>query len=54
MTVKEAKKKLKEVGLGIQSESKEEIDEETAVIKEQIPKQGIKVYEGTKIIISTQ
>ena len=43
---------LKEAGLEMQIEnSPEELDKKTTVVQEQIPKQGIKVYEGTKIIV---
>lgn len=51
-TIEEASKLLKEAGLEMQIEnSPEELDKKTTVVQEQIPKQGIKVYEGTKIIV---
>lgn len=48
MTVKDAKKALEEVGLDI--DIKEETDKEK-VIEEQLPKAGIKIKQGTSIII---
>ncbi|MBR1802442.1 MAG: PASTA domain-containing protein [Clostridia bacterium] len=52
MTIEEATKVLKEKGLEMQIEnSPENLDKKTTIIQEQIPKQGIKVYEGTKIIV---
>jgi len=43
---------LKQSNLNIQIENqKEEVDKEEVTVKEQLPKKGIKVYEGTKIII---
>lgn len=51
-TIKDARKILKEVNLDLQIENKpENLDESVTVIKEQIPKQKITVYEGTKIIV---
>ena len=51
-TVEEAIKILKENGLEMQIENKpEEIDKKTTIVKEQVPKQGIKIYEGTKVIV---
>ena len=51
-TVEEAKKKLKEVGLEIELNVEEKIDEKQVKIKEQLPKAGIKIYKGTKVIVS--
>ena len=51
-TVEEAKKKLKEVGLEIDLNVEEKIDEKQVKIKEQLPKAGIKIYKGTKVIVS--
>ena len=51
-TVEEAKKKLKEVGLEINLNVEEKIDEKQVKIKEQLPKAGIKIYKGTKVIVS--
>lgn len=50
LTVKEAKNKLKEVGLELQLDvADEEIDKES-IIKEQIPKPGIKIKNSAKVI----
>ena len=51
-TVEEAKKKLKEVGLEIDLNVEEKIDEKQVKIKEQLQKAGIKIYKGTKVIVS--
>jgi len=48
-TVKEAKKKLKELGLELEITTQIEGDSSEYVIKEQLPKPGIKVVEGSKI-----
>lgn len=50
-TVEEAEKILKEVDLGIDLDS-EEIDKKETVIKEQLPKAGIKIYKKTKIVVN--
>ena len=50
LSIKEAEKVLKELALEINLEE-EEIDKENTIIKEQIPKEGIKVNKGGKIII---
>ena len=51
-TIKEAEKILKEKNLQIIIDSKqEEIDKENTVIKEQTPKAGIKLKEGSSIYI---
>ena len=51
-TIKEAEKILKEFNLKLQlNEEKENIDKEKMTIKNQIPKQGIKVKENIKIIV---
>ena len=50
LTVKEAEKTVQELGLEIKIE--EEIDKENTIIQEQIPKEGIKVNRGSKIIIN--
>lgn len=52
MTVAEAGKMLKAVGLGMNLNTTEEINKEEVKIKEQLPKYGIKVYEGTKISVT--
>ncbi len=52
MTIQEATKALKEVNLDLQIQNEpEDIDKTKVVVKEQLPKQGIRVYEQTKIII---
>ena len=52
LTIKEATKILKTLNLSIQIENEpENLDKENTIIKEQVPKKGIKVYEGTKVII---
>lgn len=51
-TIKEAEKLLKEVGLVLEMpEENEEIEKEEAIIKEQLPKPGIKVGKDSKISI---
>lgn len=51
MTVSDAIKELKKNNLELQIRNEpEEYDKKTQVIKEQLPKKGIQVYEGTKII----
>jgi len=52
MTVKEAEKTLKEIGLNIDLNTQEKVDKNEVKIKEQLPKYGIKVYEGTKISVT--
>lgn len=53
MTVKEAQKVLKDLELNIQMNVKQdEIDTETAVIKEQLPTKGIKIYKGSNVSIT--
>ena len=52
MTIKEAIKLLKEKKLELQIENEPEgLDKATTIVNEQLPKQGISVYEGTKIIV---
>ena len=52
MTISDATKVLKENNLDLQIENEpENLDKQTTVVKEQIPKKGISVYEGTKIIV---
>ena len=52
LTIKEATKILKDSSLSIQIENEpENLDKENTIIKEQVPKKGIKIYEGTKVII---
>ena len=51
MTISEAKEKLKEMKLGIKYENINEDDVSEKIITNQIPKDGIKVYENTNIIV---
>lgn len=52
MTIKEAEKMLKELGLEISIENDNEIlDKENVIIKEQTPKEGITINKGTKVYI---
>ena len=52
MTIQEASKALKEVNLDYQIENEPEgLDKTAAIVKEQLPKKGITIYEGTKILI---
>lgn len=52
MTISEARKKLKEVNLSLQIKNEsEELDENTAIVSEQLPQQGISVYEETEILV---
>lgn len=50
ISIKEAEKVLKEIGLEINIDE-EGIDKENTIVKEQIPKEGIKVNKGSKIIV---
>lgn len=52
MTISEAEKELKEVGLELDFDIEGEINKKEVIIKEQLPKYGIKVYEGTKISVT--
>lgn len=52
MTITEAKKVLKDVGLEYETQmTSEGTTIENAVIIDQLPKQGISIAEGTKIIL---
>lgn len=53
LTIKEAKEALKELGLEIEYEKSEEetTNEAEATIVEQLPKQGIKIKQGNKVIV---
>lgn len=56
LSIKEAEKILKDVGLelsveGITEENKETLDKENTIIKEQTPTEGIKVNKGNKIFV---
>ena len=50
LTIKEAEKQVKELSLEIKIEE-EGVDKEKTIIKDQTPKEGIKVNKGSKIII---
>lgn len=50
LSIKEAEKMLKELGLEINIDE-EGVDKENTIIKEQIPKEGIKVNKGSRIIV---
>lgn len=52
MTILEAEKELKEVGLELDFDIEGEINKKEVIIKEQFPKYGIKVHEGTKISVT--
>ena len=57
MSIKEAEKILKDVGLelsveGITEENKETLDKENTIIKEQTPSEGIKINKGNKIFVN--
>lgn len=51
LTIKEAKDEVKELGIEIEYEKEEEIDETQVTIKEQLPKQGIKIKQENKIMV---
>lgn len=53
MTVQEATKTLKELNLDLQIQNEpENLDKTKTIIKNQLPKHGISVYEQTKIIVN--
>ena len=52
MTIEEARKILKDSGLDINIEKDESLNEKETIIKEQLPKKGIKLKAGSKVIIS--
>lgn len=54
MTINEAEETLKQSGLDIQIDIEEgvEVDKKQTMVVEQLPKPGIMVKQGTKIIIS--
>ena len=52
LTIEETRKILKESGLDINIENEEEINEKETIIKEQLPKKGIKLKSGTKVIVN--
>lgn len=51
LSIKEATKQVKEVGLEIENTFEEEVNKEETILKEQTPKPGIKVRKGTKITV---
>ena len=52
ITIEEARKILKDSGLDINVEKDESLNEKETIIKEQLPKKGIKLKAGSKVIIS--
>lgn len=52
LTIEEARKTLKDAGLDINIENEENINEEETIVKEQLPKKGIKLKSGTKVIVN--
>lgn len=53
LSIQEATKLLKEKNLELQIENEpQDLDKKETMIKEQLPKQGISIYEGTKVIVS--
>ena len=50
MTIQDAKKALKEIGLEIILDTEDEINEGEYIIIEQIPKPGIMINSGSKVI----
>ena len=50
ISIKDAENKIKELNLKLKIDD-EEIDKENTIIKEQVPINGVKVNEGSKIII---
>ena len=56
LSIKEAEKILKEIGLelnieGITENNKEALDKGNTIIKEQTPTEGIKINKGNKIFV---
>lgn len=52
ITIKEAEKIIKDIGLEINIENdNEELDKENILVKEQTPKEGIVINKGTKVYI---
>ena len=52
ITIEEARKILKDSGLDINIEKDESLNEKETIIKEQLPKKGIKLKAGSNVIIS--
>ena len=53
MTIKEAEKILKENDLNLKTNAEIENRDNTAIIKNQIPKAGIRIYRGNSIYVDT-
>ena len=51
LTIEEARNTLKESGLDINIENEENVNEKETIVKEQLPKKGIKLKSGTKVIV---
>ena len=53
LSIEEAIKTLKEVNLELQiKDEPEEYNKKETIVKEQLPKRGINMYEGTKVIVT--
>ena len=53
LSIEEAIKALKEVNLELQiKDEPEEYNKKETIVKEQLPKRGISIYEGTKVIVT--
>ena len=52
ISIKEARGILEEMGLDIDIGEAEELDEANTIISEQLPKEGIKLNKGTKVIVN--
>ena len=53
LTIEEAIKALKDVNLELQiKDEPEEYNKKETIVKEQLPKRGISIYEGTKVIVT--
>lgn len=52
MTIAEAEKVVKDIGLELDINGEEKVNKKEVIIKEQLPKQGIKVYEGTNVSVT--
>ena len=53
ISIKEARGILEEMGLDIDIGEAEELDEANTIISEQLPKEGIKLNKGTKVIVNS-
>lgn len=55
MSFEQAEKTLKEYNLGISLDTEvkpDELDKKEVIIKEQLPKSGISIYEGTNVYVT--